>query len=79
MGATFTHLLIWNYDDMKEAWNWITPSGIRSIWNSFTFKFWKDDGMRDADNVKSQDESLDPHYREMLKASPFNSGSLFPQ
>ncbi|KAF8169760.1 OPT oligopeptide transporter protein-domain-containing protein [Pholiota molesta] len=67
MGATFTHLLIWNYDDMKEAWNWITPSGIRSIWNSFTFKFWKDDGMRDADNVKSQDESLDPHYREMLK------------
>ncbi|KJA26235.1 hypothetical protein HYPSUDRAFT_307929 [Hypholoma sublateritium FD-334 SS-4] len=66
MGATFTHLLIWNFDDLKGAWNWATPSGIRALWKNFNIRFWQDNGMRDVEAIKN-DESLDPHYREMLK------------
>lgn len=63
MAATFSHLLIWNWDDMKTAWNWATPSGIRRAWGGINFRFWQDDGMREKPN----DADLDPHYREMLK------------
>lgn len=78
MGATFTHLLIWNFDDLKGAWNWATPSGIRALWKNFNIRFWQDNGMRDVEEIKN-DESLDPHYREMLKASsqhPFRIPTL---
>jgi OPT family small oligopeptide transporter len=64
MGATFAHLLIWNRDDMKKAWDWMTPAGIKNIYATFNWKFWQDSGVRD-DIV--DDESLDPHYRQMLK------------
>ncbi|KAH9481332.1 Oligopeptide transporter 5 [Psilocybe cubensis] len=64
MGATFAHLLIWNFDDMKQAWEWMTPSGIRKMFGNFNWRFWKDSGMREQ---QQQDETLDPHYREMLK------------
>jgi OPT family small oligopeptide transporter len=62
LGATFTHLLIWNYDDMVGAWSWITPSGIKRIYKNFNWRFWEDNGMRDLDQTET-----DPHYREMLK------------
>lgn len=64
MGATFAHLLIWNFDDMKQAWNWITPSGLRQMFGNFNWKFWQDAGIREE---SKDDENMDPHYREMLK------------
>jgi OPT family small oligopeptide transporter len=64
MGATFAHLLIWNRDDMKKAWDWLSPSELRKMWNNFNWRFWQDDGMREE---QYDDENLDPHYREMLK------------
>lgn len=63
MAATVTHLLIWNYDDMKAAWNWLTPSGLVSLFKKFDWRFWRDAGIRDVE----EDPELDPHYREMLK------------
>ncbi|TFK74138.1 OPT superfamily oligopeptide transporter [Pluteus cervinus] len=63
MAATFTHLMIWNFDDLKGAWGWCTPSGVKRIYRNFDWKFWRHDGMRDI----RDDEDLDPHYRQMLK------------
>jgi OPT oligopeptide transporter protein len=65
MAATFTHLLLWNRDDLRGAWSWARPSALKETWANFNWKFWQDDGVRDQSN----DEDLDPHYREMLKAS----------
>jgi len=73
MGATFCHLLIWNRDDMRNAWSWISPSGIKQIYQNFNWRFWKDDGMRDE---LAKDETLDPHYKEMLKVNAFESDTL---
>ncbi|KAF4613761.1 hypothetical protein D9613_007594 [Agrocybe pediades] len=64
MGATFAHLLIWNRDDMKGAWNWLAPSSLKKMAKNFNWRFWQDDGMRDENDLG---EDLDPHYREMLK------------
>ncbi|KAG1866764.1 OPT oligopeptide transporter protein-domain-containing protein [Suillus subluteus] len=64
LAATFTHLLLWNRDDMRSAWSWMTPSGIKKLWANFDWKFWQSDGMRKQD---VDDEDIDPHYKQMLK------------
>ncbi|KAG2054727.1 OPT superfamily oligopeptide transporter [Suillus hirtellus] len=64
LGATFTHLLLWNKDDLSAAWTWINMDTLRSWRANFDWKFWKHSGERE---VPANTEDLDPHYREMLK------------
>lgn len=70
MAATFTHLLLWNRDDMKAAWEWLAPSALRKAYQELSvdsLKFWKQGTPEDrmAEHVDNKD--LDPHYRQMLK------------
>ncbi|KAI0268601.1 OPT oligopeptide transporter [Gloeopeniophorella convolvens] len=64
MAATFTHLLIWNRNDLRAAWSWMNKDAIKKIWADFDWRFWRDDGKRDA---PPPEDDIDPHYREMLK------------
>ncbi|KNZ81750.1 hypothetical protein J132_10028 [Termitomyces sp. J132] len=64
LGATFTHLLLWNRHDMRNAWTWMAPSELKRMLKNFDIRFWKDEGKRDQADF---DEDIDPHYREMLK------------
>ncbi|KAG1877966.1 OPT oligopeptide transporter protein-domain-containing protein [Suillus subalutaceus] len=64
LAATFTHLLLWNRDDLRAAWTWMNMDTLRSWRANFDWKFWKHGGKRD---VPANTEDLDPHYREMLK------------
>jgi len=64
LAATFSHLFLWNFDDICSAWDWATPSNVKRMWGEFNWKFWQDDGMR---KEVSKDTEIDPHYREMLK------------
>ncbi|KAG2060361.1 OPT superfamily oligopeptide transporter [Suillus hirtellus] len=64
LGATFTHLLLWNKDDLRAAWTWINMDTLRSWRANFDWKFWKHSGKRE---VTANTGDLDPHYREMLK------------
>ena len=70
LAATFTHLLLWNRDDLRGAWSWVYPSNVRKQWQEFrwenvNWKFWNDDGVREQ--LKGHD--IDPHYAQMLKVS----------
>ena len=68
MAATFTHLLLWNLDDMKIAWTWCTPSNIKRLWKNFDWHIWRQDGMEERQRELDEGgKDLDPHYREMLK------------
>ncbi|EIW74041.1 OPT oligopeptide transporter [Coniophora puteana RWD-64-598 SS2] len=64
LGATFTHLLLFNYKDMSLAWSWASPTNIRKSLGAAMF--WRP---REAKEEMSKEEleALDPHYREMLK------------
>ncbi|KAG1861314.1 OPT oligopeptide transporter protein-domain-containing protein [Suillus subluteus] len=62
--GTFTHLLLWNKDDLHAAWTWMNMDMLRSWRANFDWKFWKHGGKRE---VPANTEDLDPHYREMLK------------
>ncbi|KAH9176603.1 OPT oligopeptide transporter protein-domain-containing protein [Lactarius sanguifluus] len=61
--ATFTHLLLWNRNDLRGAWGWANKESLKRMWTEFDWRFWKADGIREV----SPDDDLDPHYREMLK------------
>ena len=64
-GATFTHLLIWNYSDLMGAWSWMSPPSLKLMYRNFNWRFWTDGGMR----KQIDGEELDPHYRAMLKVT----------
>ncbi|KAG2078169.1 OPT superfamily oligopeptide transporter [Suillus decipiens] len=64
LAATFTHLLLWNKDDICSAWTWMNMNTLRCWHASFDWKFWTHSGKRE---VPANTEDLDPHYREMLK------------
>jgi hypothetical protein len=63
MAATFTHLLLWNRDDLRAAWSWMNKESIKQMWAEFDWRFWRADGTRE----RSPNEDSDPHYLEMLK------------
>jgi hypothetical protein len=66
--ATITHMLLWNMDDIKAGWEWAAPSKLRKWTRLETYKFWKNqDTPEELLARQLNDESLDPHYRLMLK------------
>ncbi|KAH7927126.1 OPT superfamily oligopeptide transporter [Leucogyrophana mollusca] len=65
LAATFTHLLLWNFDDLSFAWSWATPSSLKSWWANYNWRFWQNDGMRKKEDMDLR--NIDPHYAEMLK------------
>jgi hypothetical protein len=32
LAATFTHLLLWNRNDLRPAWSWINRDSIKEVW-----------------------------------------------
>ncbi|KAG2148356.1 OPT oligopeptide transporter protein-domain-containing protein [Suillus cothurnatus] len=40
LAATFTHLLLWNLDDMRSAWSWMNLSSIKQIWANFDWNWY---------------------------------------
>ncbi|KAI0266365.1 OPT oligopeptide transporter protein-domain-containing protein [Gloeopeniophorella convolvens] len=64
MAATFTHIILWNREDISAAWKWATPSNLRKTAANFNWRFWQDEGVRE---MPPPEADIDPHYREMLK------------
>jgi hypothetical protein len=66
LAATFTHLLLWNRNDLRAAWSWMNKESIRQMLAEFDWRFWRADGKREY----PPDKDADPHYLEMLKVCP---------
>ncbi|MCJ1399097.1 hypothetical protein MMC11_002299 [Xylographa trunciseda] len=61
--ATFTHMFLWNYNDIASAWSFATWTNIKKSMNVENWKFWKGS----THDYSAEDEAtLDPHYRLML-------------
>ncbi|KAG4420066.1 hypothetical protein IFR04_006825 [Cadophora malorum] len=67
--ATFVHMLLWNFDDIKHGWQWLSPSNLKAKFSAKnSWKFWANQESPEARNERLQhDEKLDPHYRLMMK------------
>ena len=64
--ATFTHMLLWNYDDLKSAWSFVNKENLKHAMapQKWHWKFWQKEAHR-----PSNTENLDPHYKLMLAYS----------
>jgi hypothetical protein len=66
--ATIVHMFLWNYNEIKLGWAWITPSNLKKALKPSTYMFWKSNGHRTPAEKERilNDPSLDPHYKVMV-------------
>jgi hypothetical protein len=65
--ATFVHMLLWNFDDIKQGWMWLRPSYLKQFFQAGAWKFWKNQETPEARYERKQnDPKLDPHYKLMM-------------
>ena len=66
--ATFVHMMLWNFDDIKQGWAWASPSNLKRFLKPAAWRFWANQETPEARNERLQEDwKLDPHYRLMLK------------
>ncbi len=64
ISATITHLILYNWDDLKSAWSFLSPASLRKIFKAETWAFWKH---TKKEPTAEELEAMDPHYRLMLR------------
>lgn len=68
MLATIVHMMLWNFDDLKAAWEWAYPSNLKRSFRPGWWKFWSELESPDERLArKINDPRLDPHYKLMLR------------
>ncbi|RDK41660.1 OPT superfamily oligopeptide transporter [Aspergillus phoenicis ATCC 13157] len=66
--ATLTHMLLWDFDDIKVGWAWAAPSKLKKWLKPETYKFWANQETPEERLARRvNDDTLDPHYRLMLR------------
>lgn len=65
--AALVHMLLWNYDDLKSAWAFMSPANLRRLLNpgTWSLRFWKADGSEEHSKDIMEDDKIDPHYKLM--------------
>lgn len=66
--ATFTHMLLWNLDDIKAGWEWASPKKLKKWLQPSSWKFWANqETPEERLQRRLNDPKLDPHYKLMLR------------
>jgi hypothetical protein len=66
--ATFVHMLLWNFDEIKQGWRWAKPSNLKLLLKADTWRFWKNqESSQDRYLRLVDDPTIDPHYKLMLR------------
>ncbi len=68
--ATFVHMMLWNYDDIKLGWAFVNMANLRKLHTPSTYAFWRysNSGARtqqQKDAIRN-DPTIDPHYKIMV-------------
>ncbi len=66
MAATFVHMFLWNFDDVKLGWSFVTLNNLKSLLQSSTWMFWKEGKSKEQRKIGLlNDDTIDPHYKLM--------------
>jgi hypothetical protein len=66
--ATFVHMPLWNFNDIKAGWSWASSAYFKQFLNASAWKFWANQETPEEPNARKQnDPRMDPHYKLMLK------------
>jgi hypothetical protein len=58
--ATITHLVLYNWDDLKGAWSFMAWDNLKSLAKPSAWMFWKK-----TEDTKEELRDMDPHYKLM--------------
>ncbi|KAL9618812.1 MAG: hypothetical protein Q9160_006535 [Pyrenula sp. 1 TL-2023] len=63
--AALMHMILWNYDDLKSAWSFMSVANLRRLLKPGTWSlgFWRDDGSGEHSKDIMEDDNTDPHYK----------------
>src|SRR3569833_1117136 len=76
--ATITHLILYNWDDLKSAWSFMAPSSLKELLKLETWMFWKE--WKKPEPTEEELARMDPHHRLMQQykdAPDWWYGSVF--
>ena len=59
--ATITHLCLYNWEDLKSSWSFLSPSNLKSLLKPSFWAFWKE-----KEYTEEELKETDPHYKLML-------------
>jgi OPT oligopeptide transporter protein len=67
--TTITHMMLWNFDDIKTGWSFLSLETLQKLSQAPTWRFWE--WQTDEQQIRSDRASpdLDPHYKLLLKYS----------
>jgi OPT oligopeptide transporter protein len=60
--ATFTHLILYNWEDLRSAFSFMSLSSLKNITKPSFWMFWKEN-----EPTEEEINEMDPHYRLMLQ------------
>ncbi|KAE9975121.1 hypothetical protein BLS_002757 [Venturia inaequalis] len=65
IAATISHMLIWHYQDIKTAWDFISVKNLMVFLKPWTWnwKFWQNTGGKEY--TREEAEAIDPHFALM--------------
>jgi hypothetical protein len=66
--ATFVHMFLWNYQEIKLGWAWVTVDNLKKALNPSNYAFWTQTGSKTPEDKERllNDPSIDPHYKLMV-------------
>lgn len=66
--AAIVHMLLWNYDDIKAGWSWLTLANVKRLGTADFWLFWRN--QEDPELHRQRvlaDPAMDPHYKLMMQ------------
>ncbi|PQE24202.1 oligopeptide transporter protein [Rutstroemia sp. NJR-2017a BVV2] len=60
--AKITHMLLRNFNDIKSAWSFLSPTNLENTIPPSFWEFWQPAPLL----AEHEMQNLDPHYRQML-------------
>ncbi|TVY27147.1 Oligopeptide transporter [Lachnellula hyalina] len=67
--ATLVHMILWNWDDIKQGFFFLSPSNLKKLLQLSFWVFWK--GGKSKEEHKREvleNPKMDPHYKMMVQA-----------
>ena len=68
--AAIVHMLLFNFDDLKDGWYFLRPSQLRKLGRASTYRFWRrisgDEEEAERRRIIASEE-MDPHYKLMMQ------------
>ncbi|KAK4113429.1 OPT superfamily oligopeptide transporter [Canariomyces notabilis] len=66
--AALVHMLLWNYDDIKDGWSFLAPHNLKRVLDPSFWRFWEArESQEDYKRRVLADPDKDPHYKLMVQ------------